>query len=69
MRATIFRGPNSHMTHTRARHDALNCYCAFKPCLEWAEKHFNSVWPHWKDGIAEDMKEKITDIGLYGRRY
>ena len=51
---------------TRTRH-ALNCYCMFKPSLAWGTKHFLKVWPQWKDGIADDMKNKIHTIGLYGR--
>ncbi|CAB3988642.1 flavin monoamine oxidase family [Paramuricea clavata] len=32
---------------------------------EWEEHYFNRVWPNWKDGMHNDMKEKIKDIGAY----
>ena len=34
-------------------------------CLEWEEQYFNRVWPKWKDGMHNDMKEKIKNIGKY----
>ncbi|CAB3977976.1 L-amino-acid oxidase-like [Paramuricea clavata] len=32
---------------------------------EWEKNYFEKVWPDWKDGIHEDMKEKIKDIDTY----
>ncbi|CAB4036506.1 Hypothetical predicted protein, partial [Paramuricea clavata] len=31
----------------------------------WEEQYFNRVWPNWKDGMHNDMKEIINDIGTY----
>ncbi|CAB3989223.1 Hypothetical predicted protein [Paramuricea clavata] len=33
--------------------------------FEWEEHYFNRVWPKWKDGMHNDMKEKIKNIGAY----
>ena len=29
----------------------------------WAEKHFDNIWPNWKDGMNNALKDDILDIG------
>lgn len=33
--------------------------------LDWEDEYFHKVWPNWKAGIHDDLKEEITDISMY----
>ncbi|XP_046860968.1 uncharacterized protein LOC124454206 [Xenia sp. Carnegie-2017] len=46
--------------------NVITCIYGFHEKSEvWAEKHFDNIWPNWKDGMNNALKDDILDVEKY----